>query len=109
MPRRRNRNFSVWPFLSLSLLLCFFNTTIYILLSLSLGLSIYSLVVYLGILLASLALPFELSGGRDKAWRLWSSFPTNVHKLLCLILLFWTGFLVKKALLTTIKKNYEKN
>lgn len=109
MPWRRNRDFCVWPFVSLFLLLCFFNVTIYIFLSFKFDLGAYYFVVCLGILLASLALPFELTGGRDKVWKLWSSFPTNVHKLLCLLLLFWTGFLVKKALLVTIKKNYEKN
>jgi len=103
-------NKKIWAAASMTGLFAFLTLAGYILLASKLSFFIYVLVIVVVVLVLPTILVFlDLSGYRETIWEFWQSLSLSVHKGILLISLFWVCFLVVKALLPTIRKEYERN
>lgn len=96
--------------MSLISLFAFLNMAIYILLSFRSSFPLYfTIFVVTVFVLPAIYLFLELTGYREKSWKFWQSLPILGHMSLCALCLLWIGYLLPKALLPAIRKEYEKN
>jgi hypothetical protein len=98
-----------WPKASYYSLLIFVNLTVFVIVGYAFNLRLYAIGI-LGPLLfwPAFSLLIEETKYGKKIKRRWFGFPKNVHKGITLFCLLWSGYLIVKAVLPLIKKDYDE-
>ncbi len=98
-----------WSALSITLLVSFFNLSLFIFLSFEESFLIYAAIVILNFVIFSVIFFLGVMGVNKILWKFWQSFPVSIHKIICIICLIWISLLSLKGLVPAIKKEYGKN
>lgn len=98
----------IWPALSITSIYFFINLSCFLIISLKSNFYAYTITSSLNlIVLPTVFVFFGISGLNKYLWKLWTSFPNYIHKIMTMILLFIMIPIIRVTP-AVIKDNYDK-